>query len=487
MMRAARLTGYLATLFVLDILVVQITIPIAMQMRYHLPIGMVVLPEWAAEDLFYAPTIWLHLIALVVWVLSLTFMSVYTPRRVAFWGDELQRLLIGHTAAALLLAGILYLGKAELPRLMFIYFYILALVLMVGARLGLRMWYWAHRKPAVESLRLLVAGRGKPARTIVDQIVASAWPGMELLGVAGALDPETPEAGAEDVGPFVAETPVLGALEELESLIERERVDAVVIALPREQNEMLADLVTRLNEMPVRLYIVPDYMDLAFFDATIERLGPLPVIGLRDPAIDGLQRILKRVMDVVLATIVLLLLAPVLLIAALLIKLEDGGPVFYRTQRVGENGRIFSMLKFRSMVVNADQMQSEIATSEEAGATLFKSPDDPRVTRIGRFLRRTSLDEMPQLINVLRGDMSLVGPRPELPWLLDNYALWQRKRFAVPQGMTGWWQINSRSESHLQYLHSEEDLYYVQNYSLWLDIQILWKTLAVVLRGKGAY
>jgi len=482
MMRGARSTGYLALLFVLDLLVVQSVIPIAMQLRYHLPIGMEVLPEWAAEELFYAPTIWLHLIALVVWLLSLTFMSVYTPRKVAFWGDELQRLLVGHTVAALILAGLLYLGKAELPRLMFVYFYVLALILMMGTRLALRMWYWAHRKPVVESLRLLVAGSGQPALRIVDQLQANAWPGMELLGVVGSLDADSVPGEAMKTA-----SAVLGTLEQLEMVIARDRVDAVVIALPREQNEVLANLVARLNEMPVRLYVVPDYMDLAFFDATIERLGPLPVIGLRDPAIDGLQRILKRVMDVVIATVVLLVLSPVLLIMALLIKLEDGGPIFYRTQRVGENGHIFSMLKFRSMVVNADKIQAHVNEVDAEGNLLYKKPDDPRVTRIGKFLRRTSLDEMPQLINVLRGDMSLVGPRPELPWLLDNYALWQRKRFAVPQGMTGWWQINSRSESPLQYLHAEEDLYYVQNYSLWLDIQILWKTLAVVLRGKGAY
>lgn len=486
MMRAARSTGYLAALFVLDILVVQVALPLAMQLRYQLPIGMEVLPEWAAEELFYAPTIWLHLTVLVVWTLSLSFSSVYTPRKVAFWGEELQRLLVGHTVAALVLAGILYLAKAELPRLMFVYFYLLALMLMVAIRVAMRMWYWAQRKPATETLRILVAGSGVPARTIVEQLAANAWPGMTLLGVAGSMaTPSNEERLSEEIQ--AVNVPVLGSLDELEGLIAHEEVDAVVIALPREQNEMLANLVARLNELPVRLYVVPDYVDLAFFDATIERLGTLPVIGLRDPAIDGLQRILKRVMDVVIASIVLLVLSPVLLMVAVLIKLEDGGPILYKTQRVGENGHIFNMLKFRSMVPNADKIQAQVNQVDEQGLMIHKRPDDPRITRIGKFIRRTSLDEMPQLINVLRGDMSLVGPRPEQPWLMDRYALWQRKRFAVPQGMTGWWQINSRSESPLLYLHTEEDLYYVQNYSLWLDIQILWKTLVVVLRGKGAY
>jgi exopolysaccharide biosynthesis polyprenyl glycosylphosphotransferase len=246
-------------------------------------------------------------------------------------------------------------------------------------------------------------------------------------------------------------------------------------------------LVTRLNRLPVRLYVVPDYFDLAFFDATIERLGTIPVIGLRDPAIDGLQRILKRVMDVCVSATVLLLTAPVLGLAAAAIKIEDGGPVIYRTSRMGENGRVFQMLKLRSMVVGADTMQPQLRLENGVGKVVHKRMDDPRVTRVGRFLRRTSIDELPQLVNVLRGEMSLVGPRPELPWLVDRYASWQHKRFAVPQGMTGWWQINGRSDDPLLYEHVDEDLYYIQNYSLWLDIQILWKTLAVVLRGRGAY
>ncbi|MGL4650355.1 MAG: sugar transferase, partial [Caldilineaceae bacterium] len=222
----------------------------------------------------------------------------------------------------------------------------------------------------------------------------------------------------------------------------------------------------------------------AFFDATIERLGTVPLIGLRDPAIDGLQRILKRVMDIALSALMLVLLAPLMGLLAILIKAEDGGPVIYRAPRVGENGHVFEMLKLRSMVVHADRLLARASGDERA--LFFKHEDDPRITRTGRWMRRWNMDELPQFWNVLRGDMSLVGPRPELPFLTAQYADWQHKRFAVPQGMTGWWQINGREESPLQYLHTDQDLYYVQNYSLWLDIQILWKTVAVVLRGKGA-
>jgi lipopolysaccharide/colanic/teichoic acid biosynthesis glycosyltransferase len=144
------------------------------------------------------------------------------------------------------------------------------------------------------------------------------------------------------------------------------------------------------------------------------------------------------------------------------------------------------MYKFRSMVVNAEKLQDQVTYISADGILIYKKADDPRVTRIGRFLRHTSLDELPQLFNVLKGDMSLVGPRPELPWLVGLYEPWQHKRFAVPQGMTGWWQINGRADKPL-HLHTEDDIYYVQNYSLWMDIYILLKTPWVVVRGKGAY
>jgi lipopolysaccharide/colanic/teichoic acid biosynthesis glycosyltransferase len=178
--------------------------------------------------------------------------------------------------------------------------------------------------------------------------------------------------------------------------------------------------------------------------------------------------------------------APFLLIIAVAIKIDSSGPVIYKSRRVGENGRLFWMYKFRSMKKDADQHLDKVTKTDAQGNLVHKTPDDPRVTRVGRFLRRTSFDELPQLFNVLKGEMSLIGPRPEIPALVERYEPWQRKRFAVPQGMTGWWQVNGRSDKPM-HLHTEDDLYYVQNYSLFLDLTILLKTIWVVLRGKGAY
>jgi len=153
---------------------------------------------------------------------------------------------------------------------------------------------------------------------------------------------------------------------------------------------------------------------------------------------------------------------------------------------MGENGRTFKMFKFRSMVANADSLQPVVSQNDQQGQQIYKTRDDPRITRLGRWLRRASLDELPQLINVLKGEMSLVGPRPEMPWLVSCYEPWQRKRFAVPPGITGWWQVNGRSDEPM-HLHTEDDLYYIQHYSLLLDLRILWRTVAVVVKGEGAY
>jgi exopolysaccharide biosynthesis polyprenyl glycosylphosphotransferase len=198
------------------------------------------------------------------------------------------------------------------------------------------------------------------------------------------------------------------------------------------------------------------------------------------------QRLLKRLVDIVVASIGLLLTLPFMLLIALAIKLESRGPVLFRQRRVGEGGVLFHIYKFRSMVVNAEALQSALNEVRADGSTIHKHRHDPRVTRIGRFIRRTSLDEMPQLLNVLLGSMSMVGPRPELPWLVEQYESWQRERFLVPQGITGWWQVTGRSSKPC-HLSTEDDLHYVRNYSIWLDIRIMLMTIPALIKGDGAF
>ncbi len=198
------------------------------------------------------------------------------------------------------------------------------------------------------------------------------------------------------------------------------------------------------------------------------------------------QRAMKRAMDIVLTVIILTMALPIMAIVALAIKLDSPGPILFKQRRVGEGGKLFYVYKFRSMVVNAEALQVQVNKTDEHGNVIHKSKHDPRITRVGRIIRKLSLDEFPQFFNVLEGTMSLVGPRPELPWLVEQYQPWQRKRFLVPQGITGWWQVNGRSEKPC-HLCTEQDLWYIEHYSLWLDLIVLFKTIPAALTGKGAF
>jgi exopolysaccharide biosynthesis polyprenyl glycosylphosphotransferase len=415
-----------------------------------------------------------YIIVVVLWATIFLFASVYDPKNVYRVTDELQNVTIATSLAALVFAGILYLFFREFSRWLLILFVALDLFFLLGWRLWSRLVFRFGRLPAVEK-RVLIIGAGRVGRRVGKMISGNEWMGLHLTGY---LD-DTQNGQRERM-------PVLGCVAEARKIVEGKQIDDVVIALPQRAYGQVNKLVVDLHDLPVNVRVVPDYFSLALYRASVEDFGGLPMINLRDPALNEVQRLVKRLFDLLVGGVTFIVALPLLGLTALAIKLDSSGPVFFRQQRVGENGRIFPMYKFRSMVVGAEKMQHKVNGEDANGNLIHKSEDDPRVTRIGRFLRRTSLDELPQLINVLKGDMSLVGPRPELPWLVGQYELWQRKRFAVPQGMTGWWQVNGRSDKPL-HLHTEDDLYYIQNYSLWMDIYILLKTPWVVLRGKGAY
>jgi exopolysaccharide biosynthesis polyprenyl glycosylphosphotransferase len=248
----------------------------------------------------------------------------------------------------------------------------------------------------------------------------------------------------------------------------------------------MARLVEELHSLPVKVWVIPDYFRLALHKASIDEFAGIPLLDLRAPALNDYQRLVKRAFDICVTLLILPLILPLLGLIAVAIRLQGPGRVLLRQERAGENGRIFEMLKFRTMLPGAETLQHLVERYDEDGALVHKQADDPRVTRLGRLLRRASLDELPQLFNVLKGEMSLVGPRPELPYLVARYEPWQRQRFAVPQGITGWWQIHGRSDRPM-HLNTESDLYYVQNHSLLLDIYILFKTVGVVMRGEGAF
>ena len=406
----------------------------------------------------------------LIWILVLLQFSVYDGRKNLKALDEFSSLTFGALLASIASAGLLYLTFRDVSRLLFLAFDGIAyfgLILWRGLfRLALRF-----RKFEPSSRKVLIIGAGEIGQQTYRQLNAHAQFGLKFMGY---LDDEVdiPE--------------VIGYLDDAREVVSEKHVDDVVIALPRRAYQKVNQLVAGLHDLPVRVWVIPDYFSLVLHRAVVEEYAGIPMLDLRAPALNEYQRMIKRVFDLVVVVLVMPISLVLLVLSSLAVLVFDGRPVFFIQERVGENGKIFGVYKFRTMIVGADKQLTEEGKDQDLNRINHKRPDDPRVTNIGKFLRRTSLDELPNLINVIRGDMSLVGPRPELPLLVEKYESWQRKRFTMPPGMTGWWQVTGRSDKPM-HLNTEDDLYYIQHYSLGLDLLILWKTIWVVLRGKGAY
>lgn len=417
----------------------------------------------------------LYIIFPALWVGILLVFSVYDGRKNLRPVDEFGNLLLGSGLAAISMAGVLYLSYRDVSRFLFFTFVFFAFTLMFIWRAGYRFITERRLLGQAHTRRVLILGAGNVGRNLAEQIAGQPSTGLVCIGFLDD-DPAKQRKLPE----------VMGNLNEVHELVLTQKVDDVVVALPRSADVRLNQVVSDLHDLPVRVWIIPDYFSLTLHKASVEEFAGIPMLDLRAPALTEYQRIGKRAFDLIVSIMLLPFLLPVMGLISLLIKLDSHGPIIYRSQRVGENGKLFLMNKFRTMVENAEQLQQQVSRYDSEGRIIHKTPEDPRITRVGRFLRRASIDELPQIFNVLKGEMSLVGPRPEMPFLVEKYAQWQRKRFTVPQGVTGWWQINGRSDKPM-HLHTEDDLFYVQHYSIWLDLKILLKTMGVVINGKGAF
>jgi exopolysaccharide biosynthesis polyprenyl glycosylphosphotransferase len=275
---------------------------------------------------------------------------------------------------------------------------------------------------------------------------------------------------------------------ELESVIAQEPVDEVFITLPREKYGHIVDTIVRLcEEQGIIVRVYTDMFDLRIARWQVDELGGMPIVTIRSGPPDGWQLMAKRFIDFCGSAVLLIALAPILAAVAVLIKLDSPGPVFFAQQRVGLNKRRFKVFKFRTMAVGADRQQPMLESLNEAAGPVFKIKDDPRITRIGRFLRRYSIDELPQLFNVFKGEMSLVGPRPLPVRDVERIdALWHKRRLSVKPGVTCLWQVNGRSDVNFNEW-VRMDLEYIDKWSLQLDMKILLKTIPAVVKGSGAY
>lgn len=422
------------------------------------------------------PSLGVYGLVALIWGIGFLLLSVYTPRNLRAV-DEAQGLFVAISLSTLALAGILFFLSPQLSRGSILLFYGLTVVLVIGSRLVVRLALKWTGRPRYTRRRVLILGAGPMAQEVGRMIVKHGWAGLEAMGYLSDGPPPDPEPQG---------LPILGQIEEVDQHVQTLHIDEVIVALPPGAYDRFFRLLGELRDLPARVRIVPDHIKNSLFRTAVEEFAGVPMITLQKPALTHFERQIKRLFDLVMGGLTLLLISPVFAIVAVAIRLDSPGPAIYKQQRVGENGKLFWMYKFRSMVKDADKQQAKAMRVRDDGQIVYKHRDDPRITRVGRFIRRTSLDEFPQLINVLKGEMSLVGPRPELPWLVENYETWQWQRFSVPQGITGWWQVNGRSDKPM-HLYTEEDLYYIQNYSLLLDIHILWRTIGAVSKAKGAF
>ncbi|MBI2845910.1 MAG: sugar transferase [Chloroflexi bacterium] len=464
--------NYIIFLLASDLGLTLFSLYLSTQIRLALPFGTPLPPRAVSLD----PP--LYGLVFVIWLLAFLGFSVYDREKTLRAVDELQRVSVAVLAATLLFAGALYLTFREVSRLLFVYFFLIDLSALLLFRSLLRLVWRALGRPPQAWRRIIIVGAGNVGQELAQRLKGHGWAGIKLVGF---LDDALDKVGRE-----FESLPVLATLPDATKIIQEQKIDDVIFALPLHAHQEMVNAVAQFQRMPVRIYVVPDLFDLAFHRTTIEDLGGIPLVGLRDPVISGVQRVVKRLFDLVVAGLLLLLLSPFLLLLIALIRLDSPGAAIFKQQRVGEGGKLFWMYKFRTMVQDAEARMGEVLQVTEDQQILHKTKEDPRVTPMGRFLRRASLDELPQLLNVLKGEMSLVGPRPELPFMVDRYQPWQWKRFSVPQGLTGWWQVSGRSDKPM-HLHTEDDLWYIQNYSLLLDIQILWKTIGAVIKGRGAF
>jgi len=325
------------------------------------------------------------------------------------------------------------------------------------------------RLVAVEQFRVLVVGSGRMASHLLRYL---SWD--PRITVVGCVDDDPPPG-----------TAVLGRIEDLPALCEELEVDQVMVGFSRTHPQEAILRLQSLNDR-VAISIVPRYFELLTWRSAVKEIAGLALIDVAPARLNLGSRIAKRSFDLVVGTVSLIFALPVLAVTAVAIKATSPGPVVFRQQRIGKGGRPFVMYKLRTMTNDAEQVHSELAAKAQAGGRPFKLETDPRVTRVGRFLRRSSLDEVPQLWNVLRGDMALVGPRPFIPSEARSIDGFAQRRFEVRPGITGLWQVSGRSNLTFDELE-RLDYLYVASWSLWWDLRILWNTPARVLRGHGAY
>jgi exopolysaccharide biosynthesis polyprenyl glycosylphosphotransferase len=403
-----------------------------------------------------------------------------TPR---FVSDEISAVLKAVGLAATVLSASLYLSRQQVvSRIALGITVLLSAVLLVT-------WRYARRRRIAKLVaagqdcrNVLVLGWSPQAELLDRHFVQHQLPGYVVKGFLDRRRPGSPSITGTNQERN-KNLKALGYIDELKDIVRANFIDEILVFLP-EDRDVVKQLIAESQRCGIGLRIVPDSYDGLAWGAPIQNLGPFPAIQVHERHIPVLGLVLKRSLDIVASALGLLLSFPLCVLIAIAIRLNSRGPILYSSERVGKKGTIFTCYKFRTMVQNADALKEGLRELNQRSKVLFKIENDPRITRVGRFLRKYSLDEVPQLWNVFRGDMSMVGPRPPIPGEYEQYELSHLKRLDVSPGITGLWQVEARKNPSFE-SYINLDTRYVDHWSVWLDLKILFKTVGVVFAGTG--
>lgn len=417
-----------------------------------------------------------------VWFVSIAAEGLYDLEAL-FWGaGELRRVA---RALALGIVGFLLLTFAlkmpGLSRAWTLIAWSLAVVLVWCGRLGIRVWLRRQRLSGKMLRRTLIVGTNAEAAELVAVLRSAPDTGLVPVGCLAAT-----QADRLALDYMTGTVPVLGYARELAAIVGPAGIDTVIVATSAFEHEVISRMIAELRGQDVSMHISSGLLEVLTSRLWVRELAGIPLITVKRVSLSRANLAVKRTFDVVFSLTVLLLSLPLWLLVAGLIKLTSAGPVLYRQRRLGQFGREFEMFKFRSMVMDADARLAELEAQNEVAGAMFKMRDDPRVTRWGAFMRKFSIDELPQILNVLRGEMSLVGPRPPIPSEATRYTPHDWRRLEVPPGMTGLWQVSGRSRLSFAEM-VRLDLFYIENWSLALDISLILRTIPAVLFARGAY
>lgn len=399
--------------------------------------------------------------AIILLLCIFNLAALYEPKKRVNTVSEMYVLIQAITIWILLIMAGSYLTKFDYSRIVVVIFYIFTIIFAISGRIIIRILQFHFSKNGFGRVNILIIGAGKPARSLARRLEVYQDIGFRLIGFIDdkALEQEH----------------ILGGLEKLNKILKNHNIDEVYIADPTLSHEQILTIVAKCPYPNIKFKIISNVFDLITGYIDVANLDSIPSLDIGKIHNSWWKNVYRRIFDITIAIIGIIITFPLCLIISILIKFDSSGRALFVQKRVGQNGKVFSMYKFRTM-----QKESM------AYYTAPRHKNDERITRIGKFLRRYSLDELPQLINVIKGEMSIIGPRPEMQFVVKKYSQWEKRRLLVKPGLTGLWQILGRKNLPLSE-NMEYDFYYINNQSLLLDIVIILKTIPVVLFGKGAY